>query len=145
MKETSSSTMKSGRRVIALVLVVGLVIGSAGVVAGLTMTSLSVEQVQLWESQSGDTDFNIQAYDTKVKGQDKIDVATELKNTDTSGAHEADVTVQLLNANGDIIANETQATGSVSGDGTVNLDYKFSDTNLAEKYDKTFIVVDQTA
>jgi hypothetical protein len=143
MKELFSDVVQSGRRVIVLVLVIGLAIGSVGVVAGLSIGQLP-EKIEVWNSQSQDTDFNIQTSDTDVKGQDRVDVSTEIKNQDSS-AHDANVTVQLLNAGGDILIEETKTTGSVSGGGTVNLNYKFSQSNLAENYDKTFIVVDQTA
>jgi len=145
MKEPFSDTMHSGRRVIVLVLVVGLVIGSVGVVAGLSMTSLGPEKIELWDSQAQDTNFNIQTYDTDVKRQDRIDVSTEIKNQGTSGAHEANVTVQLLDSSGNILIEETKATGSVSSGSTAKLNYQFTQSNLAEEYDKTFIVVDQTS
>ena len=145
MKEIFSDVAQSGRRVIVLVLVVGLVIGSVGVVAGLSMTSLSPEKIELWDSQAQDTDFNIQTSDTDVKGKDRIDVSIELKNQDTSSAHEADVTVQLLDANGDVLREETTPTGSVSADSTVKSTYQFTKSNLANDYEETFIIVNQTA
>ena len=145
MKEMFSDVAQSGRRVIVLVLVVGLVIGSVGVVAGLSMTSLSPEKIELWNSQAQDTDFNIQTSDTDVKGKDRIDVSIELKNQDTSSAHEADVTVQLLDANGDVLREETTPTGSVSADSTVKSTYQFTKSNLANDYEETFVIVNQTA
>jgi len=145
MKEIFSDVAQSGRRVIVLVLVVGLVIGSVGVVAGLSMTSLSPEKIELWNSQAQDTDFNIQTSDTDVKGKDRIDVSIELKNQDTSSAHEADVTVQLLDANGDVLREETTPTGSVSADSTVKSTYQFTKSNLANDYEETFVIVNQTA
>ena len=144
MKELFSDTAQSGRRVIVLVLVVGLVIGSVGVVAGLSMTSLSPEKVELWDSQAQDTNFDIQTYDTDVKRQDRIDVSTEIKNQDSS-AHDANVTVQLLDSDGNILIEETQATGSVGSSSTAKLNYQFTQSNLAEDYEKTFIVVEQTS
>jgi len=145
MKELFSDTAQSGRRVLVLVLVVGLVIGSVGVVAGLSMTSLSPEKIELWNSQAQDTDFNIQTSDTDVKGQDRIDVSTEIKNQDTSSAHEADVTVQLLDTNGDVLRDETKPTGSVSADSSKKLTYQFTKSGLANDYEETFIIVNQTA
>ena len=145
MKEIFSDVAQSGRRVIVLVLVVGLVIGSVGVVAGLSMTGLSPEKVELWNSQAQDTDFNIQTSDTDVKGKDRIDVSVEMKNQDTSSAHEADVTVQLLDANGNVLTEETKPTGSVSADSTVKSNYQFTKSGLANDYEETFIIVNQTA
>jgi len=142
MKELFSDTAQSGRRVIVLVLVVGLVIGSVGVVAGLSMTKLTAEQIQLWESGTTDSNFNIESYDTHVKGRNTVDVSTELQNKDSS-AHEAQVTVQLLDSNGDEIASKTKPTGSVSGSGTVSLDYSFDQS--ASDYHESFIAVNQTS
>jgi hypothetical protein len=144
MKELFSDVVQSGRRVIVLVLVIGLAIGSVGVVAGLSIGQLP-EKIEVWNSQSQDTDFNIASYDADIKREDRIDVTTEIKNQDTSSAHEGNVTVRLLDSNGDILIEKTKPTESVSSDSTVKLDYQFTQSNLADNYDRTFIEVDQTS
>jgi hypothetical protein len=90
---------KRNRRIVATVFVVGLVVGSAGIAAALTMTDLGAEQISLFQSQTEASDLNIQSYDTAVSGEDSVAVDVTLNNTDSS-AHEANVTIQLLDSSG---------------------------------------------
>ncbi len=136
--------LKQNRRIVVAVFVVGLVIGSAGVAAGLSMTTLDIEKISLFDSQTADSDFSITSYDTTVTGADSVDVAVTLDNTDTANAHEADVTVQLVDSNGEVIAESTQQTGNVTGGGSYSTTYSFTGTDLASDYEETFIVIDQT-
>ncbi len=145
MKNPLSTIKTSNRRIVTAVFVVGLVIGSAGVAAGLSLTTLGVEQISLFDSQTAASDLNIQSYDTTVTGADSVDVALNLTNTDATNAHEASVTVQLVDSTGAVIAESTQQTGSVAGGGSYSTTYSFTGTDLASNYEETFIVIDQTA
>lgn len=131
----------------ALAVVVGLAVvsGIAGTAAALTLTSLETQNITLFGSQSDDSNFNIQSYDTKVKGKQKVDVDLTVHNTDTSNAHRANVTVQVLNATDAVLAEATKDTGSVAADTSLDMTFNFQDTNLAETYDETFIVVDDSS
>ena len=145
MKNPFSSVKTSNRRIVAGIFVVGLVIGSAGVAAGLSMTTLDVDKISLFDSQTADSDFSITSYDTTVTGQDSVDVSVTLNNTDSVNAHEGDATVQLVDSTGTVLAESTQQTGSVAGGGSFSTTYSFTQTGLASNYEETFVVVDQTA
>ncbi|HET7324615.1 MAG TPA: FxLYD domain-containing protein [Halococcus sp.] len=134
---------KRNRRVIGTVFVVGLVVGSAGIAAALTMTDMGTEQISLFNSGTSDSDFTIQSYDTAITGTDSVDVVLTLNNGDAA-AHNASVTVQLLDSSGNVLTESTQETGSVAASETYSTSYNFTGTDLATQYEKTFIVVDQT-
>ena len=145
MKNPFSSVKTSNRRIVAGIFVVGLVIGSAGVAAGLSMTTLDVDKISLFDSQTADSDFSITSYDTTVTGQDSVNVSVTLSNTDTVNAHQSDATVQLVDSTGTVLAESTKQTGSVTASGTYSSTYSFTQTGLASNYEETFVVVDQTA
>lgn len=135
---------KQNRRAVVAVFVVGLVVGSAGIAAALTMTDLGTEQISLFSSGTSDSDFTIQSYDTMVTGTDSVDVALTLDNAGSS-AHNASVTVQLLDSSGAVLTESTQETGSVAAGETFSTIYSFEEPDLATQYEETFIVVDQSA
>jgi hypothetical protein len=144
MDNPITAVTNSKRRIIATVFIVGLVIGTAGVATALTQTSLNTQQLSLFDSQTADSDFSITSYDTTITGEDSVTVDLTLNNTD-SAAHEADVTVQLVDSTGTVLVEETQVTGSVAGGASTSTTYTFSQTGLAANYEETFIVVDQTS
>lgn len=109
------------------------------------MTTLDVDKISLFDSQTADSDFSITSYDTTVIGQDSVDVSVTLSNTDTANAHEADATVQLVDSTGAVLAESTKQTGSVAASGTYSTTYSFTQTDLATNYEETFVIVDQTA
>lgn len=133
------------RKAIVVVAGVSILSGIAGTAAALTLTSLDTQQISLFDSQTADSNFNIQSYDTKVKGKEKVDVDLTLKNTDTNASHRANVTVELLDASGTTLDNATKATGSVAADDTIDMTFSFQQSGLAEDYEETFIVVDDSS
>jgi hypothetical protein len=71
-------------------------------------------------------------------------VPLTLRNTDTANAHAADVTVQLLDASGNVIAEQTVSTGSVAANGTWSHNYVFTGANIASQVQSVMIIVRQT-
>jgi uncharacterized surface anchored protein len=69
-------------------------------------------------------------------------VTVTVKNTD-SKTHSAEVTVQLLDSQGNVILEETKATGDVKGKETWTGEYVFVKTNLVSEYDRPFVVIEQ--
>jgi hypothetical protein len=68
-----------------------------------------------------------------------------LRNTDASSAHSADVSVQLLGASGDVIADETQSTGSVAANGTWSYTFTFTGSGITSQVHSVMIIVRQTS
>ncbi len=124
------------------VLLVSLAI--AGTSYALTQTTLTAEQIEVWKSQTLGTDFTVLSFTSTPSGDRKVDIDLNLDNDDTV-THEADVTVNLLNATGGEIANITKATGAVAASGQVTLTFKFNQANLVADYESAQIVVKQTS
>ena len=66
-----------------------------------------------------------------------------MRNTDTA-AHTAEVTVQLLDASGNVIAEQTQSTGSVSANGTWSHTFIFTGPGITSQVQSVMIIVRQT-
>ena len=139
--------MRSGRvsaifrRAVPVWLLVLLVASSAFATA-LVIMSLPTQRVGLWSGQVAPTDFTITEFDVKYEGPHKIVVTVTVKNTD-SKTHSAEVTVQLLDSQGNVILEETKATGDVAAGGTWTGEYVFVKTNLVSEYDRPFVVIEQ--
>lgn len=136
-------TQRGPNGTIVLTVVMGLVI-AAGLATSIDMSPLT-EQLDIWTSTVEPTDFTIDTFDTKVQGQHKVTIDLTLRNTDGGAAHSGDVTVQILDANGTVLDEQTQATGDVAAGGTWSHSFSFQQTGLVAAYDSAFIVVDQTS
>ncbi len=125
------------------VLLVSLAI--AGTAYALTQTTLTAEQIEIFKTQTLGTDFTVSSYTSTPSGARKVDIVLNLDNDDAGGAHQANVTVNLLNATGGEIANITKATGVVAASGQVTLTFKFNQVNLVAEYESAQIVVKQSS
>jgi len=119
-----------------------LLVASSAFATALTIMSLPTQRVGLWSGQVAGTDFTITDFHVKYKGPHKIVVTVTVKNTD-SKTHSAEVTVQLLDSQGNVILEETKATGDVKGKETWTGEYVFVKTNLVSEYDRPFVVIEQ--
>jgi hypothetical protein len=125
---------------LALALAVALPVSVA---VALTINSIT-EKLGLWQSTFADTSFTIQSFSLRPRGPNRVDVQLTLGNTDTANAHSADVTVQLLDASGNVIADQTQSTGSVAANGTWTYTYTFTGTGITSQVHSVMIIVKQT-
>jgi len=136
--------MRKVRRSVPLWLVIVLLLATVTLTAtALTVWMLQVERINIWEGQIQDTDFTVIEIDTKIKGKHRIDITLALKNNDASNTHSADVTVQLLDSNGNVILEQTVNTGDVVAGGTWSYTFTFTQNNLVSQYDRPFIIVEQ--
>lgn len=136
------------RRSLVLIAAVTVISGMAGTATALTVDTgtLETQVVSLFSGQTTQSELTIQAYETKFKGKEKIDVSVTIHNpSSSSSAHEGNVTVQLLDANDDLITEATKATDSLDPGTDQDLSYSFSQANLVEQYDETFIIIDQSS
>lgn len=132
------------KKAVAVVVGIAVLSGVAGTAAALTLTSLSVERISLFDSRTDDSNFNVDSYDTQVKGKDKVSVDVTVSNTDTT-EHAANVTVQVLNETDAVLSEETKATGLVAGGDAVSFAYDFQQAGLASDYESSFIVVEDSS
>jgi hypothetical protein len=124
---------------LALALAVALPVSVA---AALTINSIT-ERLGLWQSSFEDTSFAIQSFRLNPKGANRVEVPLTLRNTDTA-AHTANVTVQLLDASGNVIAEQTQSTGSVAANGLWSYTFIFTGSGITSQVQSVMIIVRQT-
>jgi hypothetical protein len=113
------------------------------VAIALTINTVT-ERINLWQASFADTSFTLQFFSLSPKGPNRVDVPITLRNTDTASAHSADVTVQLLDASGNVIAEQTQSTGSVAANGTWSYTFTFTGSGIASQVYNVMIIVKQT-
>jgi len=127
-----------------------VVLAAAGLVTAITVSTVAPEKISIFSGQVQDSDFVIDSVVSKPLGKNTVIVFVEVRNTDTV-SHSANVTVQLLDENGDIIEindeimEQTLETGEVNGGETVLLLFTFRATGLVELYCSYQIVIYQTS
>lgn len=134
----------TGRNALVIALIVGLVIGGTGVAAALTFTDLNTEKISLFGADTASSDLNIKSQDTSVYSEDRMVVRLTAENTDADNPHEADVTVQILDSSDNVVAKMTKPA-SVAAGSQQALTFDFNEPGVAQDYQRTYIVVDQTS
>ncbi len=125
------------------VLLVSLAV--AGTAFALTQTTLTAEQIELFKTQTSVTDFSVSSFTSTPSGDNDLTIDLNLDNDDAGGAHQANVTVNIMDSTGDEIANLTLATGSVAASSLVSLQFVFAQANIVPDYDSAQIVVKQSS
>lgn len=132
-------------KALAVVASLALVSGVAGTAAALSLSGMDVDVIGLWQADTDAPDIRMEGHDASVQAKDQVDVTVDLHNTDTANAHEGNVTVQLLDDSGTILVEDTKPTNSMDPDGTLAIDYSFTQSSLAASWAETFAVVDQSS
>ena len=110
--------------------------------AALTIRALQIERINIWSGQIQHTDFAITGIETKIKGKHQIEITLTIKNNDESNQHTAEVVVQLLDSNGEIIVDGT-ASLQIEANGTIMQKFKFHKQNLVSQYSQLMVVITQ--
>jgi hypothetical protein len=111
------------------------------VVTGFALTVLvRVERIGLWQGVVESPHFVVTEISTTIKGLNRIDIKVVLKNMDTD-THRANVTVQLLDSNGDVIAEQWVLTGDVAGGAEWSYVFVFKEKNIVKRYVSTLVIV----
>jgi hypothetical protein len=110
------------------------------VVAGAIAVQVVVERVGLWRGVVVAPHFTLVELSTTVRGLNRVDVKVTLRNTDTA-VHSANVTVQLLDRDGEVIAELYQLTGDVAGGAEWSYVFVFKEKDIVESYDSVLVVV----
>lgn len=127
-----------------------LVIVFSGVALSITILTLTPEKISIFTGQVQASDFVVDSVISTPKGKNTVVVAVKLRNTDTA-THSANVTVQLIDSNGDIIEidgelmEQTKQTGDVAGGASVILVFTFKATDLVAVYETYQINIYQTS
>ncbi len=107
------------KRIFVLVLFLALVCVG---VAAITLNELSAIKMSVYNQQFQSADFTITNVNMNLRGRTQIRLRLTLQNNDAQ-THSANVTVQLMDSSGEVIAEAWQLTGNVNGGNTVTLNY----------------------
>jgi hypothetical protein len=114
------------------------VVGSA---LALTIVT-SVERIGLWQGFVASPHFTVTELSTTIRGLNRVDARVTLRNTDAN-THSANVTVQLLDTNGDVVAEQWVLTGDVAGNSDWSYVFTFKEKGIAKSYDSVLVIVKQ--
>ena len=134
----------TGRNALVVALIVGLVIGGTGVAAALSFTDLNTEKISLFGAETASSDLNIKSQDTSVYSEDRMVVRLTAENTDADNPHEADVIVRILDGSDNVVSKMTKPA-SVGAGSQQALTFDFNEPGVAQDYQRTYIIVDQTS
>lgn len=133
-----------------ILLLVSAVALTGGVMA-LVINSIDPELLSVFSGETTDSDFVIETLDVQLKGKNKLTITLTVTNTDTL-PHEAEVIVQLLDTNGDILEidgsnmEKSKDTGVVNGGETSSsLKFNFEGTDVVSEYTTHFIQINQAS
>lgn len=118
-----------------------IIIMFTGSVVGMQIYAISIEHVSLFNGQIQSSEFTIISEQTTFHGLNKIVVKLTLSNTDNTNSHSANVTISLLNSNGNTIMNESYLTGIISASNTVSNTTTFTETGIVSSYTSTFVQI----
>jgi len=107
------------KRIFILVLFLALVCVS---VAAITLSDLPAIKMSVFNQQFQSADFSVTNVNVDLRGETQVRLRLSLQNNDVQ-THSANVTVQLIDNSGAIIAEAWQLTGNVNGGNTVRLNY----------------------
>jgi hypothetical protein len=111
------------------------------VVTGFALAVLiKVERIGIWQGVVESPRFVVTEISTTIKGLNRVDVKVVLKNTDTN-THSANVTVQLLDSNGDVVVEAFQLTGDVAGGAEWSYVFVFKEKDIVKRYVSTLVIV----
>jgi len=111
------------------------------VASGVALTILMrVERIGLWQGVVESPHFVVTELSTTIRGLNRVDVKVVLKNTDVN-THNANVTVQLLDANGDVVAEQWILTGDVAGNSDWSYVFIFKVKDIVKSYETTLVIV----
>jgi hypothetical protein len=101
---------------------------------------IKVERIGLWQGVVESPHFMVTEISTTIKGINRVDVKVVLRNTDTN-THSANVTVQLLDADGDVVAEQWVLTGDVAGNSDWSYVFVFKEKDIVKKYNSVLVIV----
>ena len=126
-----------------IILLIVAIIGVTSIIA-LNVNTIPTQLTSLFTGAIQDSNFSIQSQTAIFRGPNRIVIGLVLKNNDTANSHTANVTVTLLDANGDPLSNpQTQLNVNVNGGATTTLTFIFTGNGIVNSYASTFVQVDQ--
>jgi hypothetical protein len=111
------------------------------VVTGFALAVLvRVERIGIWQGVVESPRFVVTEISTTFKGLNRVNVKVVIKNIDAN-THSANVTVQLLDADGDVVVEAFQLTGDVAGGAEWSYVFVFKEKDIVKRYASTLVIV----
>ena len=113
--------------------------------AGNALKTVTLPKLRLsiYKQEVARAELSLDNIEILVENDHRIEVIVSLKNDDAMGAHSGDVKLTLLDSNGNVIATETRATGTMQQGGGCTLSYHFEAQNILNKYASHWISIAQ--
>ncbi|MFQ5918543.1 MAG: hypothetical protein ACE5I4_00690 [Thermoplasmata archaeon] len=131
------------KRAVSLwVVLVMVLLAVAATAVGILTTGVTIRQLSLFETNFEASDFALTELELEIEGKNRVEVELVLTNTDST-PHAAEVTVQVLDSNGDVVMAVKKSTGTVAGGADWESEFVFVGPNMVNALNDVFVVVDQ--
>ena len=112
-------------------------------VVALTITPIAI-RLGLWSVVTEATNIKVEGVVTSFRGPNVAVVDLALKNYDASAPHTANVTVQILDANNNVVVEDSREL-TIDPHKVEVVTFVFTKTNIATEYNSVFVIVRETA
>jgi len=126
-------------RSVPLWLVLLLLMCVVGSALALTIVT-SVERIGLWQGFVASPHFTVTEISTTIRGLNRVDVKVTIKNIDTN-TRSANVTVQLLDTDGDAVAEQWVLAKDIAGGAEQSYTFIFKTKNIVKSYESVLVIV----
>ena len=126
-------------RSVPLWLVLLLLMCVVGSALALTIVT-SVERIGLWQKTVAPPHFTVTEISTTIRGLNRVDVKVTIKNIDTN-TRSANVTVQLLDTDGDAVAEQWVLAKDIAGGAEQSYTFIFKIKNIVKSYESVLVIV----
>jgi hypothetical protein len=123
-----------------VLLILGVAV--AGVLA-LTITPIVI-RLGLWSVVTEATHIRVEGAVTSFRGPNVAVVVLTLKNYDASAPYTANVTVQILDVNNNVVVEDSREL-SIDPGKVETVTFIFTKTNIAAEYSNVFVIVREIA
>lgn len=128
---------------ITLVLIILTALGSfAGAFAVFHVSS---KPSSFYQVDSTPSHFNVTAVTISAQGFSQITVSVSIQNLDPLSAHSTNITVSLVGANQNFLAQDWSLTGSIAALGKATEQFSFSQANILSNYSSSVIALSDTS
>jgi len=123
-----------------VLLILGIAVAST---LALTITPIAI-RLGLWSVTVETPHIRVEGAVTTFRGPNVAVVVITLKNYDANAPHTANVTVQILDANNNVVVEDSKEL-TINPGGVEVATFIFAKAGIAQEYNSVFIVVRETS
>lgn len=123
------------RKWVVIVSVIALVFGTGVVVGQVTNNTLNTQTVDIGSAQVQESNLDVESYELDLSGNNVTAVNTTINNTAGSDINNTNVTVTLIDSNGNVVAENTNTSVDFSSDERKTVIVDGYDTGLSNVQD----------